>query len=715
MSVPNDSEYDDTSLHGTPPPRDTFTRAWLRQVMLRMRRELCWMWRHQTPTDRLAELLDRQSLADLRQRFFAEDPTASYLEDRIRQAKLPSRGRGTQRGSLAWLAREMQLNGGEIFVVALALAAARDAATGEMIAALHGGTRQQLPTLAMAQWLWQAPEDLLPLRSPAHPLFARGILRRGEAENDWNAQISMPAQVAQIFEGRLAHPPAELENAAEFGEHPPAEVDLALLASRMRQLPRSLSIIPVALPFATGALDLRRAGRILRQVASLTGRPIYSLRENVATTVSTLESAGIYCWLRGADLLLPSYGMPADAVWQSALRPFPIYVFAQEHEEPGGASSPRMLPLLRVPALGYAARRELWQRELERHRLVASAEAVRECAYRFRLDAAAISDAVHALCHIAGPLTLEQMIAACQQQVGWSIGPGAALVVPRFRAADLVLNPERKREFNQLLSAMRNLSRVHADWGTGQAWGDAGISALFAGAPGTGKTMAAEVLAAELQLPMYRVDLSQVVNKYIGETEKNLRKLFDAAEQADLVLFFDEAEALFGQRMESRTANDRFANIEVSYLLERMERFRGLAILATNRKKDLDEAFLRRLRYVLEFPLPAEAERLEIWKKSIPSQVSTTAVDFQFLAHEFALSGGNIRSIVLQACLDSASASGAPALQTETVMDAIDREYEKMGRPLTREQKALWFDASQHSAPRPIDQGTASTWKGTAQ
>jgi SpoVK/Ycf46/Vps4 family AAA+-type ATPase len=181
-----------------------------------------------------------------------------------------------------------------------------------------------------------------------------------------------------------------------------------------------------------------------------------------------------------------------------------------------------------------------------------------------------------------------------------------------------------------------------------------------------------------------------VVNKYIGETEKNLRKLFDAAEQADIVLFFDEAESLFGQRMQARTSNDRFANMEISYLLERMDRFRGLAILATNRRKDLDEAFMRRLRYVIEFPMPAEAERLAIWKQSIPPQIVSDEIDFAFLAHEFALPGGNIRSIVLNACLESASSQQNPALGMRAVMDAVNREYDKIGRPLSREQKMLW-------------------------
>jgi SpoVK/Ycf46/Vps4 family AAA+-type ATPase len=239
---------------------------------------------------------------------------------------------------------------------------------------------------------------------------------------------------------------------------------------------------------------------------------------------------------------------------------------------------------------------------------------------------------------------------------------------------------------------MRTLSRVHARWGTGRVWDEAGISALFAGAPGTGKTMAAEVLAARLGLPMFRVDLSQVVNKYIGETEKNLRRLFDSMEESDSLLFFDEAESLFGQRIQARNANDRFANMEISYLLQRMERFRGVAILATNRRKDLDEAFLRRLRFVMEFPLPDAPERKRIWQTGIPPEVDASGLDFDFLARQYALSGGHIRSIVLHACLQSAGRSSERKLSMETVMLSVKREYQKLDRTLTREQCGRWSD-----------------------
>ena len=239
------------------------------------------------------------------------------------------------------------------------------------------------------------------------------------------------------------------------------------------------------------------------------------------------------------------------------------------------------------------------------------------------------------------------------------------------------------RQIDEIVTAMNNLTRVHYEWGTARAWNEGGLAALFAGPPGTGKTMAAEAIASALALPLYRIDLSQVVNKYIGETEKNLRRLFDAADSADVILFFDEADALFGKRTEVKDAHDRYANLEVSYLLERMERFKGLAILATNRKRDLDEAFLRRLRFVVEFPLPGAAERRRIWQAVIPPGVDASALDFEFLAQRFPLAGGHIRAIVFHACLQSA-AEGAP----RTLDDACDhpRRAARVRQARSREQ-----------------------------
>jgi len=187
-------------------------------------------------------------------------------------------------------------------------------------------------------------------------------------------------------------------------------------------------------------------------------------------------------------------------------------------------------------------------------------------------------------------------------------------------------------------------------------------------------------------MPMYRVDLSQVVDKYIGVTEKNLKRLFDAADISDLVLFFDEADALFGRRTEVRDSHDRYANLEISYLLERMERFKGLAILATNRRRDLDEAFVRRLRFIVEFPLPEAAEREQIWRRVIPPGIDASGLDLGFLARQFPLAGAHIRSIVFNACLESAGRDGERALSMETIVIAVKREYDKLRRSVSLDQ-----------------------------
>ncbi|HFE44151.1 MAG TPA: ATP-binding protein, partial [Nannocystis exedens] len=256
-------------------------------------------------------------------------------------------------------------------------------------------------------------------------------------------------------------------------------------------------------------------------------------------------------------------------------------------------------------------------------------------------------------------------------------------IEPRFALEDLALPSKQEAQLNELRRAVSALPRAFGAWGLGRDLGSPGISALFAGPPGTGKTMAAECLAADLDLPLYRVDLSQVVSKYIGETEKNLREVFAAAEARDLVLFFDEADAIFGKRTEVRDAHDRYANLEVSYLLARMEQAQGLMILATNRKEDLDPAFLRRLRFVVDFPMPGADERREIWEHVVPAVMDRSELDLGFLAKRFDVSGGTIRSAATAACLQSAAEGGPPNLRMQHLILALWRELDKLGRALS--------------------------------
>jgi SpoVK/Ycf46/Vps4 family AAA+-type ATPase len=289
---------------------------------------------------------------------------------------------------------------------------------------------------------------------------------------------------------------------------------------------------------------------------------------------------------------------------------------------------------------------------------------------------------------LPGKPTEDDFIAACRAELSSDIGELAAYVEPRFIDERLILPNKQSIQFEEQLAAVQALTKVHYSWGTARAWNESGITVLFAGPPGTGKTMAAEVMAQRLKLPMYRIDLSQVVNKYIGETEKNLKRLFDAADISDMVLFFDEADSLFGKRIEANDARDRYANLEISYLLERMERFKGLAILATNRKNDLDQAFLRRIRHIIDFPMPGQEQRTAIWQQVIPPSVAENSqIDIAFLAQQFPLAGGHIRSIVFNACLQSAHAgNGRQELFMKDVLIAVKREYDKMNRSLSLDQ-----------------------------
>ena len=231
-----------------------------------------------------------------------------------------------------------------------------------------------------------------------------------------------------------------------------------------------------------------------------------------------------------------------------------------------------------------------------------------------------------------------------------------------------------------ICATIRQRPRVYDEWGFDRklAMGK-GVIALFSGPPGTGKTMAAEIIAHDLGLDLYRIDLSAVVNKYIGETEKNLERIFREAQYSDAILFFDEADALFGKRSEVKDAHDRYANIETAYLLQRTEEYDGLVILATNLQKNMDEAFLRRLHFAVEFPEPEEAERLRIWERTFPREAPREAdLDLALLARKFKISGGNIRNIVLGAAFLAAEENTPIAMRH--LSRAVVHEMRKMGR-----------------------------------
>jgi hypothetical protein len=277
---------------------------------------------------------------------------------------------------------------------------------------------------------------------------------------------------------------------------------------------------------------------------------------------------------------------------------------------------------------------------------------------------------------------------ACRSQARPRMDGLAQRIEPAATWEDLVLPSPQLLTLHEILAHVRQRSRVYETWGFAtKGTRGLGIGALFSGASGTGKTMAAEVLAGKMRLDLYRIDLSQVVSKYIGETEKNLRRVFDAAEEGGAVLLFDEADVLFGKRSEVKDSHDRYANIEVSYLLQRMESYRGLAILTTNMKTALDAAFLRRLRFTVQFPFPDAEQRVEIWRRVFPADTPTEGLDERALAR-LNVAGGNIRNIALNAAFLAAD-SGEP-VRMGHLLRAARSECTKLEKPLTDAEIGGW-------------------------
>lgn len=346
-----------------------------------------------------------------------------------------------------------------------------------------------------------------------------------------------------------------------------------------------------------------------------------------------------------------------------------------------------------VPPLPPDEQKLLWVRALGEDGAHLNGELDRVVAhFRMGMDGirtAAAHVRVEGFDHNAGiPVQREVLWNACRVQVRPRMDDLAERIEPAAVWEDLVLPPAQLDVLRQIAETVAQRVTVYERWGfAARGNRGLGISALFVGASGTGKTMAAEVLARSLRLDLYRIDLSQVVSKYIGETEKNLARVFDAAEQGGAVLLFDEADALFGKRSEVKDSHDRYANIEVSYLLQRMEAYQGLAILTTNMKGALDPAFLRRIRFVVQFPFPDQLQRAEIWRRVFPVETPTEGLDTNALAR-LSVAGGNIRNIALSAAF-MAAAAGEP-VRMRHLLRAARSEYAKLEKPLTDAEVAGW-------------------------
>ncbi len=370
------------------------------------------------------------------------------------------------------------------------------------------------------------------------------------------------------------------------------------------------------------------------------------------------------------------------------------FLGSSEQWIPQGMLPSRNCVSLELPAPGLSQRRKLWD-SLAAERISSGLRFGSdvdwpEVTAKFRMTPGKMEAALDVATSIARlrdseqlELRAEDLRRGLYSQSNARLNTLARKLSPRYTWEDIVLPPNALAQLRELCSQVKQRQTVYVDWGFDSRLSlGKGLCALLCGQSGVGKTMAVEIIASELQMEAFKIDLSNVVSKYIGETEKNLSRIFHEAESSNAILFFDEADSLFGKRSEIKDAHDRYANIETSYLLQRIEEFEGLVILATNLRKNIDDAFFRRMQFVVEFPFPDAAYRYRIWRQHFPSEApAADDIDFTYLAKRFNLSGGNIKNVVVTAAF--LAAQNGRVIRMEHMIRATKREYEKMGRLCT--------------------------------
>lgn len=619
---------------------------------------------------------------------------------------------------LEWVAHSFALNNFEAQVILLALAPEIDLRYEKIFAFLQDDVTRKRPTVELALSLFcSSLEEKLESRacfSSAAPLIRQRLIQvasdSGQAEaSSLSHCIKLDDQIKRLLLGQKGLDD-RLCGFCELVEPSIGWGDLTLNLDTKR------AILQLATEAKSSSSALRfyfhgRSGPEKRETAEALAEALGSVLlmvrvdrlpeqanapqlwnlvvreaqlQNAVLFISSLdEFRGSDAALRRRDLLELAAGFNG------------ISIFAGKQ-----AWTPQSIPGLTVTPVDIQAsdfdeRNAHWQQELARAGISLEEKDVAMLAARLRLTPFQITQAVagaqasstwrHAL-EIGTPnapapaVSVDDLAAAARAQCGYELSALARKIEPRYGWDDLILAPDPKAQLREVCEQCERRHVVYDEWGFGRKLSlGKGLNVLFAGGPGTGKTMAAEVIAHELRLDLYRIDLSQVVSKYIGETEKNLDRIFCAAEDSNAILFFDEADALFGKRSEVRDAHDRYANIEISYLLQKMEEYLGISILATNLRQNLDDAFVRRLQAILEFPFPDEECRRRIWRNVFPKQLPLGKdVNFDLLAREVRLAGGNIKNIALAAAFLAAGDGGV--VQTAHMVQAARREHQKLAR-----------------------------------
>jgi hypothetical protein len=560
------------------------------------------------------------------------------------------------------LARRFDCTDVDLVALVLCLAPEVDLACQGVYAYLNDDATRRLPTVALCDRLAGSSLDtgsvtvaeglVEVLRQPAAPLWrSAGLMLADPVRRYLLAADRAPAIP------RAASPPPT----ASLGR--PARVTVLESWSEAEAVEAARSLAA-------------RWGR--RLVEASAAEPDLDVRTRQAVLRARLHDATLF--VRTASLLdVSGEGSPeADRErWRQLLQaPVPLIVAVSP-----GTQLPVETEDVEWLVIGRPSVRDrqgFWEHELAARGLEAAGPDVAAVAAVFSLGPAQVRAACTTLAR-TGSTDYPALSAAARSRSGAALDSVAERVTADVRWDDLVVPPATARRLQQLASAVRCRREVFDAWQFGRLTGRASVRALFSGPSGTGKTMAASVVARELGLDLYRVDLSAVVSKYIGETEKNLERVLSAAERTDAVLLFDEADALFGRRSEVKDSHDRYANIEVAFLLQRIESFDGVLVLATNLAGNLDEAFTRRLPFQVAFPPPDEAARRELWRRALPATAPVADdIDPEFLAHAFPMTGGGIRSAALLAAFLAAH-EGVPICMAHLVK-AVARQRQHQGK-----------------------------------
>jgi len=565
-----------------------------------------------------------------------------------------------------------------------------DGGFGGVCAAAHGDAQRTRPTFGMA--LAAHPHAQWSALAPVAPLRGWRLIELANPDAPTISPLHVDERVLHYLTG-MRYLDERLRGVTE-----PARASTELPPSQRRDAERIVaawSHAPHApwFPLVQLCGDRASARRVAAAAAALAGLELHVMDAARVPSSAADTDTLIRLWEREAIMsglaLLVDCGdaQPPEAAQQASLglilermRGAVFLAGSSRHD------TERASLVLQIGRPTTQEQRELWQVAL------GSADAnVEQLVSQFDLDVAAIraaSSQALVEAEAADPCLDDRLWEACRAQARPRLERLAQRIEPAASWDDLVLPDAQRALLAQIAVHGRRRSVVYDTWGFARLGRGLGISVLFEGRSGTGKTMAAEILAAAARLDLYRIDLSQVVNKYIGETEKNLGRIFDAAEAGGAVLLFDEADALFGKRSEVRDSHDRYANIEISYLLQRMDSYRGLAILTTNMKTALDAAFLRRIRFIVHFPSPGPAERAQIWRRIFPPQTPVDGLDADKLAR-LNVAGGEIRNIALHAAFLAADA-GEP-VRMHHLLDAARTEFAKLERPLVETEIAGWI------------------------